>query len=145
MGEQRVNVLYLQKPAFYSIIGCKRLAGPIGGPDWIEISKTLRRRFVKNPLKKIFKKPDLKTQLENELEKIRRKLYKGLGVIHDKFDKEVAALKRKGKKIDVEKELKLMTKRGDRILSEMNKRANSVMAGVKKDYKLAIANVRKKL
>jgi len=100
---------------------------------------------VKNPLRKLFKKPDLKTQLENELERVRKKLYKGLGVVHDKFDREVAALKRKGKKIDIEKELKLMTKRGDRILSEMNKRADKVMAEVKKDYKLAITKVRKRL
>jgi ElaB/YqjD/DUF883 family membrane-anchored ribosome-binding protein len=100
---------------------------------------------VKNPLRKIFKKPDLKTQLENELERIRKKLHKGLGNVHDKFNKEVSALKRKGKKIDIDKELKLMTKRGDRILSEMNKRAGSVMAEVRKDYKLAITKVRKKL
>ena len=47
---------------------------------------------MKNPLKKVFKKPDLKTQMYDELKKIGKKLDKELA--GDKFNKEVAAQKK---------------------------------------------------
>ena len=100
---------------------------------------------MKNPLKKVFKKPDLKTQMYDELKKIGKKLDKELGVIGDKFNKEVAALKKKGAKIDIEKELAILSKTGAALLKDMNKMAGKVMSEVKKDYDLAMTNVKKRL
>lgn len=100
---------------------------------------------MKNPLRKVLKKPDLKTQIYNELRTIGKKLDKELGVIGDRFNKEVSALKKKGAKIDIEKELAILHKAGDRLLKDLNKKAGKVMAGVKKDYAVAIKNVKKKM
>ncbi|MBI5826801.1 MAG: hypothetical protein HZB22_03615 [Deltaproteobacteria bacterium] len=100
---------------------------------------------MKNPLRKVFKKPALKTQMYNELRKIGKKLDRELGVISGIFNKEVSALKKKGAKIDIEKELAILHKTGDRLLKDLNKKAGKVMAGVKKDYALAIKSVKKRI
>ncbi len=100
---------------------------------------------MKNPLKKVFKKPDLKTQMYGEIQKIRKKLDRELGVLSDKFYKEVSTIRKKSGKINIEKELTILSKKGNSVLADLGKKANKVMAVVKKDYNLAIANVRRRL
>lgn len=104
---------------------------------------------MKNPLKKVVKKlvkkPDLKTRVYNELSKVQKNLEKELKVVGTKFNKELQALKKTGKKIEIEKELQVLKKRGDSLLAEMKKTTDKVMAEVKKDYNLVLADVKKRI
>lgn len=104
---------------------------------------------MKNPLKKVVKKlvkkPDMKTRVYNELSKVQKNLEKELKVVGTKFNKELQALKKTGRKIEIEKELQVLKKRGDSLLAEMKKTTDKVMAEVKKDYNLVLADVRKRL
>ena len=104
---------------------------------------------MKNPLnkvvKKLVKKPDLKTRVYSELAKVQKNLEKELKVVSNRFNKEVQALKKTGKKIEIEKELLVLKKKGDSLLTEMKKTTDKVMAEVKKDYHLVLADVKKRL
>lgn len=107
------------------------------------------KKAVKNAVKKvkskIVKKPDLKTRVYGELLKLRKKLDKELTVVSKKFQNEVAALKKKSKKMGIDKELDLLKKRGDSLLKDMSATTSRVMAEVKKDYNLVLADVKKRI
>lgn len=110
-----------------------------------KVVKNAARNAVKKVKQKIVKKPDLKTRVYGELLKIRKKLDKQLTVVSKKFQDEVAALKKKSKKMGIDKELDLLKKRGDSLLKDMSATTSKVMAEVKKDYNFVLADVRKRL
>lgn len=107
--------------------------------------KKVVKKAVKKVKSKIVRKPDLKTRIYSEFTKIRKKLDKELTVVSKKFNKEVTALRKKSKKMGIDKELELLKKRGDALLKDMNATTSKVMAEVRKDYNLVLADVKKRL
>ncbi|WKZ33269.1 MAG: hypothetical protein QY316_02365 [Thermodesulfobacteriota bacterium] len=100
---------------------------------------------MKNPIEKILKRSSITSEMYHKLSKLRCRLDKDMDAIGKKFKKDLAkAEKIAKKKLKAAEQLKVWKKGGyEKLASKVQKKADALMRAAKKDYKLALAKLRK--
>lgn len=100
---------------------------------------------MKNPIEKILKRSSITSEMYHKLSKLRCRLDKDMDAIGKKFKKDLAkAEKIAKKKLKAAEQLKVWKKGGyEKLARKVQKRADALIKAAKKDYKLAMAKLRK--
>lgn len=111
-----------------------------------DINKPKKGGVMRNPLKRILRKPSLKDKVFDEISDIRKGLDKELSRVSKELRKQAASLEKRARKLNLKGEFERLSKTGFNALTkDLRKRSDKAVEEIRKDYKAALKRIKAKI